>query len=508
MIGDHPDRRRFAAWIGCFLALFAAGRMLLLATTFPFFNNVDEIRHYDVVYKYAQGRLPRPDELQFDPNVMRNAFAWSSPEYLASRPGEGAARVPPPPGSDARLLRSSAFRRQLREHSQLENTAVHPPTYYALAGFWWRLGHAAGIREPSLVYWTRGLGALFAAALVLVARGLLLRTHPDDPLMHIGVPLLLAVFPQDAWFSVSNDALSPLAFGAAFSLLCRVRAGPSFAFRHAALAGLLVGLTFLVKYTNIGILVVALWAWGGRWWDALRGDRASRPHWSDEWRRAALFCVVAAVLVLPWLARNVVVFGEVMATTIPLESAGWFPKPLASFLPHPLFGFEGANRFLEMLVTTFWRGEYVWFGERLRLVWADWVYQLSSVVLLAAAAAALLRRGATDSRRVEGLALVAVLVGVATLVASSLAYEFPVVGVPTRAEPYVGLGRYIGGVLLPFSILYVKGIRVLADRLPERVRNPAAWTLLLAVAAVALVSEALLGAHVFPSLYNWFHLPS
>jgi hypothetical protein len=508
VIGARPDKRRFEAWIVGFLALFAAGRMLLLAATFPFFNNVDEIRHYDVVYKYAQGRLPRPDELRFDPSVMRNALLWSSPEYLRSRFSEEGAQVPPPPGGDPRVLRSPVFRRQWSEYSRLHNTAVHPPTYYALAGLWWRLGHAAGIREPSLVYWTRGLGALFAAGLVLVARGLLLRTHGDDPLMHVGVPMLLAVFPQDAWFSVSNDALSPLAFGAAFALLCRVRAGPSPGFRQVALAGLLVGLTFLVKYTNVGVLVVALWAWGGRWWDALGGERASRPRWSEEWRRATVFCAAAAVLVLPWLARNVVVFGEVMATSIPLESAGWFRKPLASFLPHPVFGFEGARRFFEMLATTFWRGEFVWFSERLRVVWADWAYQISSAVLLALAALGLLRRGASGSRRVEGLALVAVLVGVATLVGATLAYEFPVVGVPTRAEPYVGLGRYIGGVLLPFSILYVKGIRMLAGRLPERMRNPGAWALLLAIAAVALVSEALLGAGVFQSQYNWFHLPT
>lgn len=491
-----PRRRSLEAGLLGFLALFAAARVLGLALALPFFNNVDEVRHYDVVRKLAHGRLPHPDALRFDPAVLRTALLWGSPEFLAA-PGEA---VPAPPGRDPAAAASPGFRQQMAELGRLLNTAVQPPVYYALAAGWWRLGHGIGLREPGLVYWTRGLGAFFAGGLVLLAHALLARSHGDDALLRLGVPALLAVFPQDAWLSITNDALSPLAFGAAFAALCAVRTGEARSLPAAAGAGLLVGLTFLVKYTNVAIVAVALWAWGARWAGATR-----RPE-RAEWRRAALFWGCAALPLLPGCARNAWLFGELLAASIPLESAGWMRKPLADFLPHPLFGLGGARHFLEELAVTFWRGEFVWYGERLQVAWADVVYRLTSGAWLVLAGLHLvLRREPTRPRRVEGLAAVAVLAAVATLVGLTLAYRFPEHGVPTRDDPYVVLGRYVGGAVLPFLILYVRGIRVLAERLPASAREPVAWGLLLATAATALVSEALVHAPVLASPYNAFH---
>jgi len=45
-------------WITAF-SLFAAVRVLVLSAAFPFFNNVDERRHVDLVIKYADGHMPR-----------------------------------------------------------------------------------------------------------------------------------------------------------------------------------------------------------------------------------------------------------------------------------------------------------------------------------------------------------------------------------------------------------------------------------------------------------------
>jgi hypothetical protein len=45
------------------LCAMAAARVFLFSAAFPFFNNVDERRHSDLVMKYASGHLHRGEEL-------------------------------------------------------------------------------------------------------------------------------------------------------------------------------------------------------------------------------------------------------------------------------------------------------------------------------------------------------------------------------------------------------------------------------------------------------------
>ena len=63
-----------------------------------------------------------------------------------------------------------------------------PPLYYALAGFWWKLGQCIGRTQIESLYWIRFLNALLASILVwlgyVIARtvgledlGLSIRVH-------------------------------------------------------------------------------------------------------------------------------------------------------------------------------------------------------------------------------------------------------------------------------------------------------------------------------------------
>jgi hypothetical protein len=78
---------------------------------------------------------------------------------------------------------------------------------------------------------------------------------------------------------------------------------------------------------------------------------------------------------------------------------------------------------------------------------------------------------------------------------------------PSAAYPYFVQGRLISGVLVPFALLYLRGLEEATSGLPAGWAAPAGWALLGALAALALVSEAVLTAPVFLSLYNGFHLP-
>ena len=61
--------------------------------------------------------------------------------------------------------------------------------------------------------------------------------------------------------------------------------------------------------------------------------------------------------------------------------------------------------------------------------------------------------------------------------------------------------------VVPFLLVYVRGIGVATRALPSRFSAVAGWTLLIGVAGVAVASEIALSRPVFASPYNFFHLP-
>jgi hypothetical protein len=74
---------------------------------------------------------------------------------------------------------------------------------------------------------------------------------------------------------------------------------------------------------------------------------------------------------------------------------------------------------------------------------------------------------------------------------------------PSHEKPYFTAGRLIGGVLLPFLIIYVNGLKRLLSFLKS------SKYLLLAVGIIVIAitwSEISISMDVFKSQYNWFHL--
>jgi uncharacterized membrane protein len=144
------------------------------------------------------------------------------------------------------------------------------------------------------------------------------------------------------------------------------------------------------------------------------------------------------------------------------------------------------------------------------LAWApaDAFYALSSLVFVALAAFALRRRArAAGGRLVEAVSLAALGAAVVELAILSLAFVFHERSNPSAALPYFVQGRLIAGVLLPFCILYVRGIGVACAPLGPRAQRATSVALLAVVAALALASEAALTRPVFSSPYNFYHLP-
>ena len=476
----------------------AALRVFVFAAAFPFFGNVDEQSHFDLVCKYARGYIPAGLE-PWDADAARMILLYGSPEYFETT-GEAAAiaaRGPREPGS---AEDRAAFEREVSGLvASVNHESTQPPVYYLIAGAWYRIGGGLGFRGVQLLYWTRFLNVFVYAALTWLAYRFAREAFPDSGFLRLGLPLLIAFFPQDVFYSINNDVLLPLFGGAAFHGLfasCRRRPrGPAF---HAG-TGLLVAATFLVKFSSVALLPVAVG------WVVIGALRRPPNERRAAFVNGAILLSAAAVPIGAWFLRNGLVVGDVTASAAKVQFLGWTLKPWRAMFGHPLFSPAGSMTFWRQTLATFWRGELVWGLAPLAAPGWDAFYAASSFVLAAAALVAPWTKSAPprDARSSSlGPALAVFGLSLAFLASISVMYDFGDCFYPSRAMPYLTSGRLALGALIPFAALYVSGINALV---PRRAPDAVRWALLGFLLALITFSEARLSQAVFHSAYNWFH---
>ncbi len=488
---------RREVWVVATLACLAALRVFVLASAFPFFHLVDEHNHVDSVLRYSRGEFPSAEKLLLDPLVARWSIEYGSYEYLESGPDIPAPHL----RREGASLSSPEVIQGFRAYSGVPNVEfdTSPAAYYLMAQ-WYGLGRGLGLDPPASLYWTRWLNAVLLGLLVAGSYFLLRAPYADAPFMRLGVPALLAFFPQDVFYGVAPDNLSMFSGALAFVAVLGLATGRLKNGTHFALAGAAVSLTLLVKYTNGVYLVLAGLA-------SLLLVRRRSPHRPPPFGKLATFWVAALLPIGLWLFRNLRVLGDAAGTARKMEHLEWAPKAWSGFFDHPLFTPSGALGYLAELLALFWRGEFLWHGQEMAFAWLDALYALSSVVLLGLAAWGVwrTREAAGERWTLELLAVLAVLGGFAQLALLSLRIEFADWGTPTRDAPFFVHGRLILGVLLPFALLFVRGLELACARLPEPARRRTPWCLLGLWLALLVASEIVLSAPAFESPYNWYH---
>jgi len=486
-------------WIAAAIAVVAMLHVFVFSSAFPFFNNVDEHLHFDVVHKYARGFLPGASAATLDPEVVELVVDWGSYEYNRSPEASGesirlpfALREPAEPEKRAWSVENLM---------RLVNwEAEGQPVYYWVAGYWWRLGGALGLKPLQRLYWLRWFNAVAAGALVALCYLGLRQRYPDRALPRLGVLLVLALYPNDFQYGINNDVLSPLLGAACFLAIVRLdelREPPDLLYLST---GLLLAAAFLSKYTNLALLALcglASAVWLRRWQREGSLLRASRRLF---WLWAAALVPIAL-----WLLRNQRVMGDPSGGARKLKMLGWSYKPFSAIPNHPLFTLDGWRIFLTGLFSSFWGGEIAWQRTAMHEPWLDFFFAASSLLFLGIGTFHALWNHRTPGGRMETFASAAVGCAVAMLAGLSLVFEFNVVGGPSRALPYLNSGRLIAGVLLPFTLVYVSGIEAACGRLPVRMRRTTPWVLLILVAVLVTSSEVALRARVFASPANWFH---
>ena len=490
------------SWIAGSMCCFALLRILIFAAAFPLFNNVDEQDHYEMVYRYAHGFMPQKTLPRTDPEMARVFTLYGSPEYFVSGDLLRSLRLDVPIAELPAPMKEVQYQRVLdtwMKQSAFE--AQSPPVYYMVAGLWYRLGAFLGWREWALAYWVRFLSALVYGVFVWISFLFIKQVYPDRVFLCVAVPIFLAIFPQDVFFGMNRDILSPLLAALVLLLLFRAME-QKLGWKSELIAGaFLVGLSFLTDVSNFvlfAVLAIILYKLGSR---VAKGLGAPRQF-------AAVMAAATAALLLPllWMARNRAVLGDLTGSRAKTAYLGWTIKPWHEMLQHPILTLHGMNLFIGDLIPMYWRGEFFWQGTAIRWQVADAFYLGSSYLMLAGFALYLWRddQAAGRSARLSNyLALYLVVTSVLFLAAISLPFDFHHCFYPSRAYPYFVSGRIISGTILPFALIYLTGLEYLWRPIRKYV-HPIFPVLAMCVSI--LCAELAIRTAVFHSHFNFFAL--
>jgi hypothetical protein len=505
----RPDARCEQAWpqesaklFIWLLCLLAGVRAFLFCAAFPFFNNVDEQAHLDLVMKYARGDVPR--DLGHYSSESANFIAlYGTPEYFTA-PQQFATNDFPPPNwtlpagqREQAVNTNSAWWLSNQNHESGE-----PPLYYVIAGLWLNLGRVVGIAGAWLLYWVRFLNLFVAGTVVWIGFLAAKLVFPDRQFIHFSVPILLAVWPQTTFYSIQSDLLSPLCFGIAFiGLIKFLRAEPP-TVPLGIWIGLALAATCLVKTTNIALLLVV-----GIALIFKIQKRTQKTALRPVFVPLVASIISAAVPIAGWFVWNYHTFGDLTATGPKIEFLGWTRKPVGNWWPHPIFTLNGVKEFWPELMASFWRGEFIWHGKRLAWQAIDVFYWVSSTLAIGLAVITLFPRSTklTDfQRRALWLAFSSFAVLVLSVALLSMAFDFGLCVYPSREHPYFTSGRLLSAAAVPFFLLYSEALDCVLSRVPRQ------WPRTILFAGIVLfivVSQSVVNWPVFSSDYNWFHLP-
>ncbi|HXE42180.1 MAG TPA: DUF2142 domain-containing protein [Candidatus Baltobacteraceae bacterium] len=501
------SRERKLIFLLCF---FGAIHVFIFSAAFPFFNNMDERFHFDLVLRYSHGELPRGLESLSDETVDFTKI-YASPEFQCTPGMFSDGKFPVPPWiepSAAEQNPASLKNKQAidaawianKEKKWLNYESSQQPVYYALAGVWCRLGQGCGLSGLQLLYWIRFLNSVFVALLVWIGYVAARMIFPENAFIRRGVPALIAFFPQQAFYSIQNDVLSPLSFGLVFIYLVRGAQMEQPDAKWGMMTGFALAMTFLVKLSNVPVLITAALAILIRAWHLHKNGKL-RPV------LPALVCLIlcAGIPIAAWLGWTKYAFGDFTGTAAKIQSFTWTEKPFTEWWSHPIFTLQGVTTFVLELMTTFWQGEFAWHANPLQIPVANALYVIPALCFVGLGLMGALSRagGATAlQRQMLWFGFCCFVSGAGFLAFLSIRFDFGDCAGPSRLHPYFTAGRLVLASLIPFLLLYFYGLHHLFRGLKNRWLRP---TIIVGIVVFVIILEIINSWPVFASQYNWYH---
>lgn len=453
-----------------------------------------------MVVKYSHGHIPRGMEI-ISAESARDIATYGTREYLSTPNQFVGGKFPSPKWSRPdNAANQKLFESEVKALRGTNLESSQPPLYYIVAGLWRRLGEALGLRDGTLLYWIRFLNMLLVAALVWMGYIAARMIFPENQFVRLGVPALVAFLPQSAFYSIENDVLSPLCFGAAFILLLRLLRENVFGVRSGVAIGFAFAAAYLTKLSNLPLLafsmvIVLLKAW--QWFKAGK-LRESFP---------ALGCLVlcSGIPISIWRAWSKYNFGDATGSEMKIALLGWTHKPFSDWWDHPIFTPDGLWIFLSKLTATFWQGEFFWHAKPLASPAVDRLYVGLSIAALGTAFFAVFSKKPSDyQRQALWFSAGCFICSVVFLGFLSIIFDFHDCFYPSREHPYFTSGRLMLGALIPFLLLFVYGIDFALGWPKKNWLKPLA---LGGMILFMLTSEIAVNWPVFSSAFNWFHIP-
>jgi hypothetical protein len=390
------------------LCFAAALRVFVFSAAFPFFSNVDEDLHFDLITQYSRGRFPHDFDL-----LKEESLSWivpyASPEFLFAPDRFPEGKFPRPlwkqsgPEVGPEIAATKAA-----WSSEINFESSQPPLYYILASLWWRVGQAIGLTGIQSLYWIRFLNVPLIAAIVWMGYVIVRAVAPDRIDLLIGVPVLLAFIPQNVFYAMNNDVLSPLCFGALFLCMLQWLRVKSASLWLGAVTGFAVAAAYLTKLSNLPLIAVALVAIIMKLLLIIRRTPAAGLV------ALATLVICAAIPIGSWMVWSKYQFGDPTGSIAKITLLGWTRKPFDDWWQHPIFTPRGLWVFWWNLIASFWRGEVSWHGRPLNWGSADAFFAISSLILLGSAIVGLSKRAglSTFQRQAIGISILICVAGI------------------------------------------------------------------------------------------------
>jgi hypothetical protein len=482
------------------LCCVAAIHVFIFSAAFPFFTNIDEPIHFDLVVKYSHGHVPRKLET-LSPDSSIYLSLYSSLAYFGTPDSFPDQKLPSPPWTQSvekmqhdLVLNSAAWQAQ-------QNFEVsQPPLYYALAGLWWHIGKWCGFEGGRLLYWLRFLNILVAVALVWIGYVAAKLIFPGHLFLRMAVPTWLAFLPQSAFYSIENDVLSPLCFGLLLVCTYKWMCADVPSARLGFLTGSAFAATFLAKLTNLPLLMVTGVFIFFKTWHLHKDERlrVSCPA-------LAAFSLSAGLPMAFWLAWCKYNFGDFSGSELKIEHFGWIHKPFSEWWHHPIFMPGGLWTFVSGLMSTFWQGEFWWHNKPMALPIVDMIYTITSICFVVMALIAHFSKTATETK-LQHQALLFAFCSFVAMIAFfgflSIIYDFNGCPNPSREHPYFTSGRLMLGSLIPFLLVFAYGL----DHALSHFGSVVKFSALAGMIFFMLTSEIIIDWPAFSNEFNWFHL--
>jgi hypothetical protein len=490
------------------LCIVAALRVFIFSAAFPFFSNIDEDLHFDLIMQYAHAHVPRSFD-RLNEKTLNWIVPYASPEFLFPPERFPGGKFPAPlwkqPWSK---IEPEIAATRAAWSGEINFESSQPPLYYVVAALWWWAGQQIGLAGIGSLYWIRFLNVALMAILVWLGYVVARTIAPERLDLRIGVPLLLAFIPQNVFYAMNNDVLSPLCFGVLFLCVLQWLRTDTPSLLLGAVTGIVIASTYLTKLSNLPLIVVAVVIILSKLGAIVR----ERPRAGLIALATILLC--AAVPIGSWMIWLRLQFDDVTGSTAKIAFLDWTRKPFVEWWHHPIFTPRGLWVFWSDLIASFWRGEVEWHGRKFDWQIADPLFAVSSLLFIAAAILGLRKQFALTAfqRQAIAVAILTVAAGIGFLGLLSIQFDFGSCVNPSRSHPYFTSGRLLSGAMIPFALSYVYGISCLCRLATSKFRQTcwietaSTFVVLGAIVVFSQVSEILITHPVFASQHNWFHL--